>query len=267
MCRLLGWVSDQPTTLAALLGPARLAAFSQLSRLYAVGWGLAWLDDDGGIQRVREPRAAHDSAGYRRAVSEVRTRAAILHLRGATIGLPASVENTHPFVAGGRAFAHNGVIMPFQGMYELLTDEERARLEGETDSEQYFALLSASIADRGRVAGVRDAVHRIGRDQDVTSLNAMMLTPDELTVISSHDPAAGPSPGPNTVDQHGHFELLIETGSHATVVASSAWGQHGWVTLPNGVVLSLAIDGRAVQSHRIEHLDRTERGLVLSDGA
>jgi hypothetical protein len=112
---------------------------------------------------------------------------------GLRSGFPlASVENTHPFVAGEGAFAHNGVIKPFQGMYELLTDEERARLEGETDSEQYFALLSASIADRGRVAGVRDAVHRIGRDLDVSSLNAMMLTPDELTVISSHDPAAGP---------------------------------------------------------------------------
>ncbi len=264
MCRLLGWVSDEPTTLAALLGPVSLAAFSQLSRLHADGWGLAWLDDDGRIQRIREPRGAHESAGYARAVTEVRTRAAILHLRLATLGLPVSVENTHPFVVDERAFAHNGAITPFQGMFELLTQDQRARLEGETDSERYFTLLSASIAGRG-VAGVRDAVDRIGRNLDVSSLNAMMLTADELTVISSHDPAAGPPPDPSAADRPGYFELLIETDSGATVVASSAWGQLEWKALPNDVVLSIPVDGRAAQLHRIVRLSRS-RSRVSQSG-
>jgi hypothetical protein len=66
-------------------------------------------------------------------------------------------------------------------------------------------------------------------------------------VISSHDPAAGPAPDPSAPDQHAYFELIIETESSATVVASSGWGRHEWKALPNDAVLSIAVNGRATQ--------------------
>ncbi len=46
MCRLLGWVSDEPRALADLLRPEELAEFTELSRLHADGWGIAWYDGD-----------------------------------------------------------------------------------------------------------------------------------------------------------------------------------------------------------------------------
>jgi predicted glutamine amidotransferase len=252
VCRLLGWVSDRPSTLAELLPRDALEAFTQLSQIHADGWGLAWLDDDDHLQRTREPKAAHSSKAYWQAVSRVRTRAAILHLRWATLGLPVSLENTHPFVRDGRAFAHNGAIHPLDGMGDLLTPEQRDALEGDTDSERYFSLLSESVGDLGRLAGVRRTIELVDQRLKASSLNAMLLTRTDLTTISCHDPTAGPSAGePGADDEDGYFQLFVRDDREVTMVASSAWGRRGWDRLPNGVVVRVDIPSRALQTDLI----------------
>jgi predicted glutamine amidotransferase len=240
--------------MAELLGPDALDAFTGLSRVHADGWGLAWLGEDNRIKRVRGADAAHSSRTYKEAVMGVQARAAIMHLRWATAGLNVRLENTHPFVSAGSAFAHNGAIMPFEGISELLTPTQRAKLEGDTDSERYFTLLSAARAEFGPVEGIRRTVQRVNQGLTASSLNAMLLTGTDLTVISCHDPAsaaaATPAPtGPGEADGQGYFELFAKSDATSTVVASSAWGRRGWDRLANGVVARIDVETNTV------HLD------------
>jgi predicted glutamine amidotransferase len=252
MCRLLGWVSEAPVTLAELLGSSALEEFTGLSLIHADGWGLAWLDEENQITRTRGPEAAHSSPKYAEAVTKIQSRAAIVHLRRASTGLSVCPENTHPFVMEGSAFAHNGEIKPFDGMSALLTVEQRNQLEGDTDSERYFALLSAARAEVGPVDGVRSAVAKISASVTASSLNAMFLNEQELTIISSHDPAAAPAPtGQGAADEQGYFELFAKTGATSIVVASSAWGRRGWDRLPNGHMMRVDVNTRSVETDEI----------------
>ena len=111
MCRLLAFVSDKPTTFADVLGDA-WPSFVQLSHWHRDGWGMAWLQD-GTIRATKEPVAAFRSAQFEKAVAHP-SRAAILHLRWATPGMPVDLTNTHPFVDApqGVAFIHNGSVGP-----------------------------------------------------------------------------------------------------------------------------------------------------------
>ena len=47
MCRLLGYASRVPTTLADLLGEGDLRSFTELSVKHGDGWGVARATDDG----------------------------------------------------------------------------------------------------------------------------------------------------------------------------------------------------------------------------
>ena len=102
-------------TVRDVLGAESFAVFAELSRIHADGWGLSYVDGDGlWAAPVRHTCAATDPGSSRPAPGS-RHRAAIVHLRWASPGLPVVPENTHPFARGRTAFAHNGRILPSTG--------------------------------------------------------------------------------------------------------------------------------------------------------
>jgi len=86
VCRLVGWVSEKPRTLAEVLGEDGLGEFTGLSRQHADGWGMAWWDA-GGLRVSTSHLPAHSSPDYPALTREVRSDAALLHLRWATPGI------------------------------------------------------------------------------------------------------------------------------------------------------------------------------------
>ncbi len=247
MCRLLGWVSSRPRTLDELLGADELAAFTELSRRHGDGWGIAWLDDDGGVEVCKEAGAAYASRAYWDAVRTVRTRAAIVHLRWATPGLAVRSDNTHPFRYDGAAFAHNGAIRPVDGLLSLLPDQARTTLEGDTDSERYFRIALDRAQRAGEVAGFRRAIADIGTELTPSSLNAMLLTREALVAVCCHDPNSAPThparaavaaaAGGPPEHLRGYFDLHYRTSADAVLVTSSGWLGSGWETISNGCAL------------------------------
>ena len=252
MCRLLGWVARPGITLRGALGDANYPTFTELARIHADGWGLAYAAD-GEVAVRKSPDAASADPEFAALSSYAVTEAAIAHLRWATPGLPVEQRNTHPFRHGTSAFAHNGGIYPLDRLPELLAPPWRSRLQGTTDSEHYYLALMAEVEDGG--VDLPSAINRVtshlAADYAPSSLNAMLLTPEALYVISCHDPTMRPELpvprpsgsgrlGPVQESDETYFDLRYRRSNGAVVVASSGFPQPsdaGWQGLPNNSVL------------------------------
>ena len=229
MCRLLGLVSATPVTATDALG-RDFGDFVNLSAgKHRDGWGV--VGDLAGERRiVRSTGAAHSSAAFGRATETAMT-AGLIHLRAATAGLAVTEANTHPFTAGEIAFAHNGQIDDIPAVEGLVDDDLRERLIGETDSERYFHAILSQARKAPLLEAVRTVVTRIEATSRTPSLNAMVLTPDSLIVVSSFDSRL-------TGDQdEDYFELRYRETADSVVVASSGWPQPGWQTVPERSIL------------------------------
>lgn len=194
MCRLLGYVSDRPTSLVEVLGRADFEAFTALTEFHDDGWGTAWYDaDDGRLRRTASAGSARDDTTYDDLAERRLGRAGLLHLRWASPGLPIRPENTHPFVAGEVAMAHNGHIAPIDRLERLLDGTSRAALRGDTDSERYFRFVLQCMAAAGdEEAGLVSAVATLVEEFPTASLNALLLTPARLFAVHVNSRAAIP---------------------------------------------------------------------------
>jgi hypothetical protein len=78
----------------------------------------------------------------------------------------------------------------------------------------------------------------------VNSLNAVLLSPAKMYVVSWHDPARIPADelrrrglASTPEEIAGYFHLACLATPDAVIVASSGWPQPGWAMLPNNTVL------------------------------
>jgi predicted glutamine amidotransferase len=167
MCRLFALHADAPVTARFWLLDAPYSLAEQ-SKFNADGTGIGWFGDDGTPQVRKRPVAAYSSPRYARVASELRSRVMIAHVRNSS-GTSNQLRNTHPFLARGVMFAHNGVVR--------VNDEMRERvaalgttdvIEGETDSEWLFALVLGEAA-----RAVADGVVSDGAGADGAEVEAI----------------------------------------------------------------------------------------------
>lgn len=193
MCRLLGFAAPTPTSVLDVLGDEQTARFQQMARLHDDGWGSVQVDTSGDLHRTRSADSGHDDERLSSDLRGSSTVAEVVHLRLATDHMEIDETNTHPFLRGGMAMAHNGSIVPTDAMRDMLGEHGAAELEGDTDSELYFALVRRE-ADRGATpvqALARTAV-RLRQAYPVASLNAMLLTNSALCVVRSSQESVPP---------------------------------------------------------------------------
>lgn len=250
MCRLLGWASRVPTTLLDLVGEGDLDVFTGLSRRHADGWGVARATGSG-VTVHKRPDAAWDSRAFRLWARGHATDLGVAHLRRATMGLDVSIENTHPFTDGHLAFAHNGSVLAASSLDRLAGPEVGRLRRGTTDSERYFLAVLARVRSGATPRqALRDTVEEIAATSSFTSLNCLLLTPEELIAVCRFQPTA-------TQEDEGpdYYDLRYRVTDDAVVVSSTGWGQD-WHELGNG---DLLVVGRGT-------LETTEiRGAVAGD--
>jgi predicted glutamine amidotransferase len=245
MCRLLGYCSRDTASVGELLGAESFRAFTSLSELNRDGWGMAWYAGSRPAAWKSAGRADREPE-YDKLAWQPLGDLGLVHLRWATPGLAVSDANTHPFRYGAYAFAHNGAIYPQERLGEMLPAEWERQLVGSTDSERYFLHLMWRLGERdgNLVAAVTDTTADISRRYTASSLNAILLTPDELCAISFHDRSMVPA---DLLRQFGHadrpdevaayFDLAYRVTDDAVLVASSGWPMPGWMPLPAGHVM------------------------------
>jgi predicted glutamine amidotransferase len=85
--------------------------------------------------------SALDDPHFVAATQDRRSAASLVHLRWATSGIAVRPENSHPFLAGRIAMAHNGSIKPIGPLEGLLDAKTAATIRGATDSERYFGVI------------------------------------------------------------------------------------------------------------------------------
>ncbi len=191
MCRFATWAAPRPMTLADIVAEETIARISHLSTVHSHGWGAAWRAADGTLRSHRSILAAHEDPGFAAFTTRVAATLAVVHLRLGTPGYGGGLRNVHPFSHADDLFVHNGAITPKERIAELDPGAGEP-LTSDTDSERYFRGLQAAAARHdGDVAeGMADIRAVVARAElTATSLNAVLLRPDGMHVISCHDPS------------------------------------------------------------------------------
>ena len=244
MCRLLGYAAPRPITLDEVLGGDQRRVFADMARLHRDGWGTAWRDAGGGLVAARRPHSAIGDAALENTLVGRPSSARLVHLRLATRGMACTTSNTHPFVADGMAFAHNGSLEPTGAIDRLIGGRHRAELAGTTDSERYFAAIRTRI-DEGAPTfeATLETVAALRAAFPLRSLNALLLTEDELIAVHAsenvpiphHEFAASGIAAPLLPAHHveAYYLMRMRQAEDGSVVfASSGLDITGWAPLP-----------------------------------
>ncbi|MGC9221568.1 MAG: class II glutamine amidotransferase [Solirubrobacteraceae bacterium] len=183
MCRLFGMSAGSAPVAATfwlLDAPDSLGVQSHRN---ADGTGVGYFDPTGTAHVDKQPIAAFEDRRFASEARHLRSPTFISHVRQATNG-GLTVANTHPFRMENRLFAHNGVINDVARLDQELGDY-RALVQGDTDSERYFALITREIQRHaGDVdAGMRSAVNWVAEHLSVTSINFVLITADGLWAL------------------------------------------------------------------------------------
>ncbi len=169
------WLLDAPTSLL------------NQSQSQPDGVGLGTFQADGTPSIYRKPVPANRSETFIASAHQVRSRTFLSHIRHATAAAP-TLENTHPFEQNGRIFAHNGVLADLPRLRSKLGPYE-SLVQGATDSELYFTLMTRCIEERGGdiAAGVAAAAGEIAAEIPLYSLNMVLTTPTDVWALRYPD--------------------------------------------------------------------------------
>jgi predicted glutamine amidotransferase len=255
MCRLFGMSGGAERVRATFWLLEAPDSLAQQSRREPDGTGLGAYDEGGRPVIRKQPLAAYEDQQFAREAREVQSRTFVAHVRYASNG-GLTTENTHPFQLDGRLFAHNGVIGDLPALEHELGPNGMAVVQGETDSERYFALISRAIAAAGDVeAGIVDATRWVADHLPVLSLNFVLITETDLWALRYPDThelyVLERAPGGSSGDRH--LEHASARGSirvrsahlanhPAVVVATERMDEDpGWRPLQSGELLH--VDG------------------------
>ncbi|MCG3777080.1 MAG: Gamma-glutamyl-hercynylcysteine sulfoxide hydrolase [Nitrospira sp.] len=254
ICRLLGYAAAEEISAESILGGLQCQAFLDMGRLHADGWGTASVSrlDQPSVVRTRDTAAGHVRGTDAAAALTQSVIARIFHLRQASPEFAICLENTHPFLVDGVAFAHNGALTPVDKLRVQVHEAALADVEGQTDSELYFALVRQNQSEHDSLLGaIVESARQLRRDYVRGSLNALVLTTGELVCVhasvNSRVPdgyfeSRGVSAADIPPDHDGSayyqmFEKRLTDGS--IVFASSGIDTDGWQPLPAETVTSV----------------------------
>jgi len=254
---LLGYVTTSPISVAELLGEEALAKFTALTAVHGDGWGMAWHEDGDGTRCASSPDTAALDPTYDELTRCALGAAGLVHLRWATGGLPVTLENTHPFRNGDYAFAHNGHVSPISRLEMLLSDESRAQLKGDTDSERYFRYVLQTIAATGsEPEGIAVALGTLMDEFPESSLNALMLTPSYLFAVHINTNAPAPTKALRDLfeaeseiparHQTEYFAMDYRVTPDAVHVISSGLDEEGWTPVPEDTAAMVDLETRQI---------------------
>jgi glutamine amidotransferase len=241
------------------------------------GAGLGYFDASGSPHVYKAPIAAYADRGFAEQARTVESATFIAHVRYASTG-GLEIRNTHPFLQQGRLFAHNGVIEGLDQLESHLGDD-RALVQGDTDSERFFALITRETEAHGGdvTSGITHAARWVAQHVPVLALNLVLVTADELWALRYPDihtlhvleRSAGGQQGVRHLEQSGAYGRMRVRSQHlaqapAVVVASERMDESpGWRELEPGELLHVGPDLRVTR--RIVLPDPPAYPLSLAD--
>jgi len=274
VCRLLGLNAGREPVSASFWLVDAPDSLEVQSHRNVDGSGIGFFDPAGAPVLDKQPEPAYTDEEFLREARHARSATFVAHVRYATAG-GRTPANTHPFTVRGRIMAHNGGFGELDRLEEQL-GPYRGLVEGDTDSERYFALITQQIDTNGGdvAAGIAAAARWIAERLPVSSLNTIVAVAGELWALrypGQHAlhiierPAGASSPG-STAAPPGSGDP--GTGLHARSTTSSVHAPELHV-LPSVVVASEELDGehgwRMLASGELVHVrpDLTAESAVV----
>jgi predicted glutamine amidotransferase len=216
------------------------------SRANPDGTGLGIFDSQGAPQLFRQPLAADEDLDFAREARDLESTTWVGHVRHATQGSVA-LRNSHPFTQDGRIFAHNGGVGDVTRLEQELGDD-LALVEGDTDSERVFALVTREIRRRGDIGdGLVAGLSWAAETLPVLALNVVLNTPDELWAVRYPETHSlfllASDEGPVTRESDAGTRLTAEDAPPHVVVASERLDDDaGWEELEPGELVHVRRD-------------------------
>ncbi len=216
------WLLDAPDSLA-----------TQSHRM-PDGTGLGWFDERSLPMISKQPIAAYEDQEFAHRAHEVASRTFVAHVRFASTG-ELTLQNTHPFEQAGRLFAHNGVIEDLPAL-ERRAGPAMTLVQGETDSERLFALITHETAERGGdlAAGIAAACRWVAANLPILSINFVLATAEEVWAL-------------RYPEHHELYVLEREPGEpieHASSLGTRVRSEHS-APLPTVTIASEPMDDEA----------------------
>ena len=185
MCRLFGMhAGPKPVraTFWLLTAPDSLA---EQSRRMADGFGIGVFNSGGKPVVDKAPMPAYEDRAYASAARTLEGSTFVAHVRYASTGGNTMV-NTHPFLQDDRLLAHNGVVEDLDVLDDRLRSLEVLGLvQGETDSERVFALITGIARQNGGDLGdaITQAVTWVAENLRLYAVNLVLSTESELWAV------------------------------------------------------------------------------------
>jgi predicted glutamine amidotransferase len=278
MCRLFAMTSSPArvhATFWLLQAPDSLSA---QSRRDPDGTGLGYFDPAGQPVVRKAPIAAFKDRAFAEEARTVESSTFIAHVRYASTG-KLTERNTHPFSAHGRLLAHNGVIEGLDELERRIGAAGMAQVEGDTDSERFFALVTQETEAHGGdvAAGLTAAARWVADELPLFALNAIIVTADELWALRYPETHSlyvlerrgdGPRQEQHLDHKGAAGRLHVHSGdladAPAIIVASERLDEDpAWRPLESGELLHVAPDLRV--DSRIALPDPPKHLLTLND--
>ena len=232
MCRLFGWATDHAISPIDVLGNDS-KHLHDLSLIHKDGWSGATCNN-GKIKAVHSTEVAADSDSYTDFIEDSNSSAGMIHLRWATEKYAVCLENTHPFVADGIAFEHNGGFQNVDSIVDLIDPTILAERKGTVDSEVYFLYLRTLLKSKSIHAAYEELIPVMEKQAKYTSLNAMILTPTKLYVVAAHNDERRP------VDvEEDYYHLAFTVEDQVFSAWSSGVREIAGQRLPNNHILTV----------------------------
>lgn len=283
MCRLLAYAAPRETTVSEVIGAQNAGAFQRMTTLHNDGWGTAWLAAGPGeatpeLESLRVSTPGQHDPLLESAITADASTARLVHLRLATDSHKRTKVNTHPFLKEGFAFAHNGTIIPVEIFSELLRDESYDDIEGSTDSELYFAFIRQEVREAGGTVadGVVSALQQLRATFPIASLNAVVLTEQELIVVHANSTAYvneatfrsyGVDPERLPLGHREHYYKLAmrQAADGTTVFSSTGIDLAGWSRVPDDTITRVDLETLELTQSKI--FDSTQTAARLESTA
>jgi glutamine amidotransferase len=226
MCRLFGMSGGEERVRATFWLLEAPDSLAEQSRREPDGSGVGWFGEDARPRLAKQPVAAYQDPAFAREARELESTVFLAHIRYATTGA-IELRNTHPFEQHGRLFAHNGVILDLERLERELGDD-LALVEGDTDSERLFALVTRETERSGgdAGAGIAAAARWVAEQLPLYAINLILGTRDGLWALRYPDThelwvlerrAGGP---------HGGRHLDAASAAGTVRVRSEPLGRH-----------------------------------------
>jgi glutamine amidotransferase len=198
-------------------------------------------------------RPAEQDESFHEVSSKISGETLISHVRKRTVG-PISLENTHPFERDGWVFAHNGTLKNLNEIRKALSPTQAKRIQGDTDSELFFALLLSRWEEKGllssgpeekRAQALKQVVKEVANGNHFGELtfllsNGKVLYAGRFGPKSLYFLERGIHQGIQYQMQDGTIlQIPRSRRRHGLYLASEKMTNEGWVEIKDGDLLRI----------------------------